>query len=49
VTKERAFELRDKIIKLATDNGQWVTVTEELKPNTKKIKLELSIKIGNDK
>lgn len=45
MTKSEGEALRDEIVQLATSKGQWVVVSEELKPDMKKIKLEVSIKI----
>jgi hypothetical protein len=45
MTKSEAMSLRDKILRLCDAEKQWVVVSEERKPNTKMIKLEVSIKI----
>ena len=45
MTKAEAQTLREKILRLCAAEGQWVVLSEELKPNLKMIKLEVSIKI----
>ena len=45
MTKTEAFNLRDKILELCQVSGQWVSITEEHKPNVRVVKLEVSIKI----
>ena len=45
MTKTEALSLRDRIMKLCRDAGQWVVVSEENKPDLKKVNLEVSIKI----
>ena len=45
MTKPKAEDLRDQILKMCADEGQWVVVSEENKPDLKMIKLEVSIKI----
>lgn len=45
MTKFEAEDLRDEILRLCSDNHQWVVVSEEKKPDLKMIKLEVSIKI----
>lgn len=47
MTKERAIALRDKIVSIVVGEGQWVVMSEELRPDTKKIKLDISIMVDD--
>jgi len=48
VNKDKAFELRDKIIEMVISKGQWITDYTERKPGIKSIKIEVSIKVDEE-
>ena len=45
MTRNEAYKMRDRIIEICREARQWVVVTEEHKPDTRKVSLEVSIKI----
>ena len=47
MNKDEAKQLRDKLVDLCREHCQWAVISEEHKPNLKKITVEVSIKIDN--
>lgn len=48
MNKTEALELQEKLLRLCRTCNAWVMKTEELKPDLRMIKLEISLKIGKD-
>ena len=47
MNRNEAVALSERLVKIAKEKGQWVTVVSENRPNLTFIKIEVSIKVSN--
>jgi len=48
MTKNEALATQDTIKKICDSDGVWLTLTHDLKPDLKMIKMEISIKVEKE-